>query len=193
MKSLMTLPVLLAFGFIVTASPVIQAAEGSDQPRTVEIHEIKQGKLPLGAYLIKGYVAKVYVCPPCPPPNLCKPCMRDNIVVSERKKRTESYSSLGNQDLIVFAPTASRFTVGRKYTLIIRITGEKSTSEPIGDVHLDWGSRGHFATCARICMRGRSLRQTFPKPSSPIRSHSNVHPCRFSTGWRRNIPTRIAG
>lgn len=133
--------IFLAFALLATASPDVHTTEDSDDLQTVEIHEIKRGKLPLGIYRVKGYVSKIYVCPPCPPPNLCKPCMRNNVVVSERRKRVESYSSLGNEDVVIFAPTARRFVVGRRYTLVVRITDAKSTGDPIGDVHLVEPSR----------------------------------------------------
>ena len=99
------------------------------------IHAIKQSALAPGDYDTEGYVAKIYSCPPCPPGAMCKPCMRDNIVISEEKKRLDSYS-LTEKELILFVQESKRFKLGRKLKFTIRITGEKTTSEPINDIEV---------------------------------------------------------
>ena len=104
--------------------------------KIVKIHEIKQQKGKLGIYQTEGYVVNSYICPPCPPRAECKPCMmRTNIVISEDNKTLNTYQ-LTDKDLIVFTKDASVFQAGKKYIFSIKVTGEKTTSEPLNDVEL---------------------------------------------------------
>lgn len=99
------------------------------------IHEIKLNKLNSGTYNTEGYVVKIYTCPPCPKGAQCKPCMRDNIVISENNKLLETYS-LSDKEMILFVNSPKQFELGKKYTFSIKILDYKSTSEPINDVEI---------------------------------------------------------
>lgn len=66
---------------------------------------------------------------------MCKPCMRDNIVISMNEKIFESYL-LTEDELIVFTENPERFKLGKKYKFIIKILDYKSTGEPINDIEL---------------------------------------------------------
>jgi hypothetical protein len=106
----------------------------ADKP--VSIHQIKQEKGKRGSYQTTGYVVNSYTCPPCPPRAECKPCMmRTNIVISEDNKTLHTYQ-LTDKDLIVFTKDAPVFQAGKKYIFSIKVTGEKTTSEPLNDVDL---------------------------------------------------------
>lgn len=123
------------------APPCPAPAQASAEPRFFPIHEIKEGALPPGEYRTEGFVAKVYVCPPCPPPAMCKPCMRENIVVSEGKVRLDAYR-LTEREMILFVRDTLPFRIGRRYRFTIRITEGRSTSEPINDAEvLDYRRR----------------------------------------------------
>lgn len=99
------------------------------------IHEIKQGNFTSGTYNTEGFVVKIYTCPPCPKEALCKPCMRDNIVISKDNKILETYS-LTENELIVFVENPKQFKLGKKYRFSIKILDYKSTGEPINDIEL---------------------------------------------------------
>lgn len=99
------------------------------------IHELKQGNFTSGTYNTEGVVVKIYTCPPCPEGILCKPCMRDNIVISENNKILKTYS-LTEHELIVFVENPKQFELGKKYKFTIRISDYNSTGEPINDVEL---------------------------------------------------------
>lgn len=105
------------------------------EPRFFPIHEIKRKALGPGEYRTEGFVAKVYVCPPCPPGAMCKPCMRDNIVISERKAALAGYN-LSEREMMLFTRGSGVFEVGRKYVFTFRITEGRSTSEPINDAEI---------------------------------------------------------
>ena len=99
------------------------------------IHEIKLNKFNSGTYNTEGYVVKIYTCPPCPKGAQCKPCMRDNIVISENNKLLEVYS-LSDEEMVLFADNPKQFELGEKYKFSIKILDYKSTGEPLNDVEI---------------------------------------------------------
>ncbi len=84
------------------------------------IHEINQNKFSSGTYNIKGYVVKIYTCPPCPKDAHCKMCMGNNIVISENNKMLETYT-LTENELIIFVENPEQFELGKKYIFSIKI------------------------------------------------------------------------
>ena len=99
------------------------------------IHELKQLNPTSGLYKTEGYVAKIYACPPCPPRAVCKPCMQDNIVISEQKKSLDTYT-LTDMDLVVFVTHPEQFMLGAKYTYSIQVSDAHTTGDRINDVKL---------------------------------------------------------
>ncbi len=99
------------------------------------IHEIKLNRFNSGTYNTEGYVVKIFTCPLCPKGVICKPCMRDNIVISENNKLLENYF-LSDKEIILFANSPKQFKMGEKYTFSIKILDYKSTGEPINDVEI---------------------------------------------------------
>src|SRR3989338_1088230 len=73
-----------------------------------QVRELKQNNFSSGNYNTEGYVVKIYECPSCPADALCKPCMRDNIVISENNKIIDQYN-LTETDLIVFVDEPKQF------------------------------------------------------------------------------------
>ena len=102
---------------------------------TYNIREIKQNNFTSGNFNTEGYVVKIYTCPPCPKDALCKPCMRENIVVSENNQPLEAYS-LTDEEIIIFVQYPNQFELGKKYRFSIKISDYKSTGEPINDIDL---------------------------------------------------------
>ncbi|KKR11828.1 MAG: hypothetical protein UT39_C0002G0009 [Candidatus Woesebacteria bacterium GW2011_GWA1_39_21] len=99
------------------------------------INDIKQKSLASGTYNTEGYVVKQYECPFCPQETQCKPCMRDNIVISENNKLLDTYI-LTNNEIVVFANNPKQFELGKKYSFSVKILDHKSTDEPINDIEL---------------------------------------------------------
>lgn len=99
------------------------------------ISEIKLNKFNSGTYDTEGYVVKIYTCPPCPKGAQCKPCMRDNIVISENNKLLETYS-LSDKEMILFADKQKLFNLGKKYKFSIKILDYNSTGEPMNDIEV---------------------------------------------------------
>lgn len=100
-------------------------------------HEIKKQRFGPGSYNTEGYVVKMFTCPPCPTRVLCKPCMGENIVISEESKILTDYSSLTDNELIIFAQNPKQFQLGKKYQFSIQIIKNKRTTfDPVNDIEL---------------------------------------------------------
>ena len=99
------------------------------------IHDLKGGNFTSGNFNVEGYVVKIYTCPQCPQDASCKPCMKDNIVLSENNDLLEAYS-LTENELVVFSNNTGQFKLGGKYRFSITIGDRKTTGEPINDIEL---------------------------------------------------------
>ncbi len=99
------------------------------------ISELKKSNPTSGIYKTEGYVVKKYTCPICPQGAVCKACMRDNILISEKSKTLETYS-LNEKNLIIYTNIPNQFTLNQKYTFTIKILDFKSTGDTINDVEL---------------------------------------------------------
>ncbi|MDX2027463.1 MAG: hypothetical protein SFW62_02375 [Alphaproteobacteria bacterium] len=96
-------------------------------------------KLPIAGVLkVEGHVVKIYKCPPCPPPGQCKPCMGDNIVISENNKLIDDYSGLTSKEMVIFIHPgdAEKLVPGEYYFFSVKILDRKSTGVPLNDVEL---------------------------------------------------------
>lgn len=72
-------------------------------------------------YSVEGYVVKKYVCPPCPPGTKCKPCMENNIVISENPTPVAEIYPLQDSSMIVYLKDHSGLEMGRKYVFSVRV------------------------------------------------------------------------
>jgi hypothetical protein len=99
------------------------------------IHELNEPGLALGSYDTEGYVSKIFTCPPCPPRADCKPCMEDNVVLSESEKVLESYT-LSSADVIVYAKQPRQLELGHKYTMSVTLSPGGSPHAPKAHVAL---------------------------------------------------------
>ncbi len=101
----------------------------------LKISQINKEKPNKGTFKTEGFVVKIYTCPVCPPDSMCKPCMGNNIVISEENKNLESYD-LTEKDLIIFTDKSESFTIGENYYFNIKITEQHTTSSDYNDVEL---------------------------------------------------------
>jgi len=109
------------------------AADNATHKLTVS--ELKIQNYTSGIFQIEGFIVKIYACPPCPSGAMCKPCMRDNIVISESNKGFGDYL-LSNTEMIIFTNITSQFELGKKYLFSINITHAKSTGDSLNDIEL---------------------------------------------------------
>ena len=99
------------------------------------ISELKQNNFNTGEFTTEGYVVKIYTCPICPAGYQCKPCMRNNLIISENNQFLANYA-LTNKELIVFTDNIQPFELGQRYKFTVKILDSKSTTEPINDIEL---------------------------------------------------------
>lgn len=114
---------------------VSSVALSQENSKFLSIHELKNHLFRSGTFTTEGFVVKIYTCPSCPKNAQCKPCMRDNIVVSEDNKNLISYT-LSEKDLIVFVKNSKLFKVGKKYRFLIKVNEYSSTNERVNDAEL---------------------------------------------------------
>jgi predicted NAD-dependent protein-ADP-ribosyltransferase YbiA (DUF1768 family) len=71
-----------------------------------------------GSFRIVGYVIDIYKCPPCPPRAMCKPCIGDNIVVTDNI--TEKDPKLIRR-LKIFTEKPGQFELTKRYQLTVKV------------------------------------------------------------------------
>ncbi len=105
-------------------------------PPPLTVNELKKLNPKLGEYQIRGFVVYTYTCPRCPEDVQCKPCMGNNIVISDNSKLLENYSGLSDKTVIVFVPDASKFILGKKLSLNIRIKQVSNVNQGLSELEL---------------------------------------------------------
>jgi hypothetical protein len=98
-----------------TLSPPPASGERS---AALSIHEYRALSTPAGQYIVEGYVVKTYTCPPCPPQDQCKPCMRNHILLSDNTELLTSYSVTDNY-ILLYTEDALQFTLKGRYEFTI--------------------------------------------------------------------------
>lgn len=101
----------------------------------ISISELNNRKPGKGIFETQGFVVNITDCPACPPDANCKPCMAENVVISEENKVLETYD-LTDSDLIIFTKKSEDFKKGTEYKYKIKITDKKTTSANLNDVEL---------------------------------------------------------
>ncbi|MFA6432339.1 MAG: hypothetical protein WCV82_00775 [Candidatus Paceibacterota bacterium] len=136
----LTVVLVLIIGGIYLLKPTQSTIIDRGYPASLDyqsysIHELKEKSLQPGSYNTEGYVVKRYECPPCPAGAQCKPCMRNNIVISENNIPLKTYN-LSNTELVIFVDYSQRFEIGKKYRFSIKLLDSNTTDEAINDVEL---------------------------------------------------------
>ena len=86
-----------------------------------------------GPFRIEGFVIDIYKCPPCPPQAMCKPCIPDNIVVTD---------NIGEKDLSrikrlrISTDKPEQFELKKKYIFTVKVKGKVPSGRAIQDVDL---------------------------------------------------------
>jgi len=127
---------VLCFSTVCFASGQIKVSASVPSAKLYSLHDFKRANFKKGAYYLQGYVVKVYTCPVCPNGAQCKPCMGDNIVISEYNRILSDYTYLGKSEVIIFVNNPRVFKLGRKYKFLVNVSDSKSTLEEINDLEL---------------------------------------------------------
>ncbi|HCW08077.1 MAG TPA: hypothetical protein DGG95_12015 [Cytophagales bacterium] len=68
---------------------------------------------------LKAYVLDVYVCPPCPPGAMCKPCIENHCTIVEEKPIDIMKVRLEDR-VRIFADHPEKLEVGKQYLFTVR-------------------------------------------------------------------------
>lgn len=88
-----------------------------------------------GSYAVYGYVSLIYTCPPCPPDALCKPCMPDNIVLTDSYEEGANYSTPGVR-LVILTDQTDKLQKGKKYLVELKVEQSSSFNFGLNDLTL---------------------------------------------------------
>lgn len=119
----------LAFCIFLAACPVSSQQINKNQDNSIS-GKVDTSKYPLVSnindvnrnkpvfFSIKAFVIDIYNCPPCPEGAMCKPCMGDNVTISD----TVSSGNSSNTNLRVFIKNQEQFQLNKKYFFALKLT-----------------------------------------------------------------------
>lgn len=116
------------------SSQAVSEKKSKHSENFYSIPELNQRQFNHGTYETEGYVTFIYSCV-CIQVAKCKPCMDDNIIVSDNNVPKSSYE-LTNHDVIIFLKEKSQFQLGKKYRFIVQILDVKSTDQILNNIKL---------------------------------------------------------
>lgn len=119
---------------ILSILSLLGIVEGSFADR-LSVSEFRQRNPETGIFTITGYIAKQYVCPPCPPHANCKPCAEDQVLVSQVNQVLAEFPQNGNY-LVVFTENPEKLRLGSLYAMTIEVLSSKSTGYGVHDLRL---------------------------------------------------------
>jgi hypothetical protein len=115
------------------AGALCQDKTPPQQPPLLTFTDLERNGVGEQAFRIVGYVIDIYKCPPCPPGAMCKPCIPDNIVVTDNVEE-EDLSKV--KRLRIYADEPEQFEVKKKYLFNVKLKGSLPPGSAITDVEL---------------------------------------------------------
>ena len=73
---------------------------------------------------MKAFVLDIYVCPPCPPGMICKPCIENNFMAVDEKPVDPMKIPL-EKKLRVMTQRPDSLTIGKRYLFTLRFKSRK--------------------------------------------------------------------
>jgi hypothetical protein len=86
-----------------------------------------------GPFRIEAFIIQTYKCPPCPKGAMCKPCIGDYIVLSDK---VDEQVPEQIKRLRVFTDKPDQFEMKKKYSFILKVKGKIAPGHPIEEVEL---------------------------------------------------------
>jgi hypothetical protein len=105
----------------------------STEPPLLTFNDLKGGNSIEGSFKIAGFVIDIYECPPCPPGAICKPCIGDNIVVTDNLKERDPKLI---RRLRIFTEKPNRFELNKSYTFTVTVRGNIRQGQAIENTNL---------------------------------------------------------
>ena len=127
------LTILFTVVCLVPALSFSQDSTSAPEPPLLTFSDLQRNDSLEGPFRIEGFVIDIYKCPPCPPQAMCKPCLPDNIVVT---------NNVDEQDLSrvkrlrISTEKPEQFELKKKYSFTVRARGKTTPDHPLEEVAL---------------------------------------------------------
>jgi len=105
----------------------------ADIPPLLTFDDLQKNDSIEGSFSIVGYVIDVYKCPPCQAGAMCKPCIGDNIVVTDNIAEKDPARI---KRLRIFTDKPEQFELKKQYQFTVRVRGKIPKGQPIHDAEL---------------------------------------------------------
>jgi hypothetical protein len=128
-----TLTILFTVVCLVPALAFSQDRTSASKPPLLTFDDLQKNDSIAGSFRIVGYVIDIYKCPPCPPGAMCKPCIPDNLVVTDNIDEKD-FSKI--KRLRISTEKPEQFELKKKYTFTVKVKGKVPPGRPIQDVDL---------------------------------------------------------
>jgi hypothetical protein len=142
----LTLLILFALAGLLATVSFSQDQDSPKKPPLLTFHDLKNADGIEGTFRIEGYVIDIYKCPPCPPRAMCKPCIPDNIVITDAAD-AKDLSKINRLRISTDKP--EQFELKRKYSFVVKVKGQIPAGRPIENVELiaakELGTKVHKA------------------------------------------------
>ncbi len=136
MCSVMISKTLTSFFIVVCLLPALSFSQdrtSTPKPPLLTFDDLQRNDSIEGPFRIVGYVIDIYKCPPCPPGAMCKPCIPDNIVVTDNIDEKD-FSKI--KRLRISTEKPEQFELKKKYTFTVKVKGNVPPGRAIQDVDL---------------------------------------------------------
>ena len=99
----------------------------------VTFSDLQQSDSIQSPFRIVGYVLNIYKCPPCPPGAMCKPCVPNNIIITDAAD-PKDLSRINR--LRIFTEKPHELEPKKKYSFTVKLKHKLSAGQAITDVDL---------------------------------------------------------
>ncbi|HYV24148.1 MAG TPA: hypothetical protein VE969_02840 [Pyrinomonadaceae bacterium] len=124
--------ILVVLATLLAPSTFILGQETA-KPPLLTFDDLKKNDGIEGQFRIEGYVLDIYKCPPCPPRAMCKPCIPDNVVITDTAE-PKDLSKVNR--LRVFTEKPEQFEQKKKYSFTVKLKQPFPAGQAINTVDL---------------------------------------------------------
>src|SRR2546425_12981928 len=128
-----TLLILFALTGLLLTAAFSQDQDSTKKPSLLTFEDLKKNDGIEGQFRIEGYVLDIYKCPPCPPRAICKPCIPDNLVITDAAD-PKDLSKINR--LRIFTDKPEQFELKKKYSFAVNLKNKVPAGHAITDVFL---------------------------------------------------------
>lgn len=130
---LKTLSFALLIVVCLSVRPALSQNTSIQRSPLLTFNDLAQSDSTQGTFRIKGYVIDIYECPPCPPGAMCKPCLPNNIVVTDNIEEKD-LSKI--RRLRIYTEKPEQFELKKQYLFTVKVKGTLPPGRAITDLEL---------------------------------------------------------